>query len=183
MRIEAYMGWSRVGVAILGACLLLALGCAKTEPPVEEVIVETPPAPVAQLPVSLNEVMVALVNHAADPIWVAAWHSPETDGDWRELERLSYQLEMAGALLTIPGTGPMDQQWTSDPGWRDYANQLREAGEGAVAAVQARDLEAISHSGDVIVEICEGCHFDFKPDMPTGGKFGEISPNEADIEQ
>ena len=27
----------------------------------------------AQLPISHNEVMVALVNHAADPIWVAAW--------------------------------------------------------------------------------------------------------------
>ena len=32
-----------------------------------------------RLPVSLNEVMVALVNHSAVPIWLADWRNPETD--------------------------------------------------------------------------------------------------------
>ena len=136
-----------------------------------------------RLPVSLNEVMVALVNHSADPIWLAAWRNPETDKDWRNLERMAYQLQVAGALLVIPGNGPMDEEWTSDPQWTAWSNQLEAAGDRAVKAVAARDLTRISSSGDEIVEICEGCHMAFKPDLPTSGMFGELSPTAADFEE
>ena len=147
---------------------------------------EAPPAPepqvIERLPVSLNEVMVALVNQAADPIWIAAWHNPQTDKEWRELERRALQLELGGALLAVPGTGPTDGQWTSDPRWQAWSNQLTDVGVFARDAITRRDLELISKAGDDLVEICEGCHIDFKPDLPTGGMFGELSPNEADLE-
>lgn len=136
-----------------------------------------------RLPVSLNEVMVALVNHSADPIWLAAWRNPETDKDWRNLERMAYQLQVAGALLVIPGNGPQDEQWTSDAQWTAWANQLEAAGERAVKAVAARDVTRIASAGDQIVEVCEGCHMAFKPDLPTSGMFGELSPTAADFEE
>lgn len=135
-----------------------------------------------QLPISLNEVMVALVNQAADPIWVAAWRNPTTDADWRELERRALQLQVAGTLLTLPGTGPKDAVWTADPAWRDWADRLSAAGGQAVEAVRQRDLAAISRAGDALVEVCEGCHMQFKPAEPTGGKFGELSPTAGDFE-
>lgn len=135
-----------------------------------------------RLPVSLNEVMVALVNHSADPIWLAAWRNPQSDKDWRNLERMAYQLQVAGALLVIPGNGPMDEEWTSDSRWTAWASQLESAGDRAVKAVAARDITRIASSGDQIVEICEGCHIDFKPDLPTSGMFGELSPTAADFE-
>jgi hypothetical protein len=141
------------------------------------------PAEPFRLPVSLNEVMVALVNHSADPIWLAAWRNPETDKDWRNLERMAYQLQVAGALLVIPGNGPKDDEWTADPQWTAWSNQLEAAGDRAVKAVAARDLTRISSSGDEIVEICEGCHMAFKPDLPTSGMFGELSPTAADFEE
>lgn len=168
---------------------LVVGACSSGEPAASDAVagigpVETvePAAGDFVLPVSHNDVMVALVNHAADPIWVAAWHQPEDEADWRELERLATQLQLAGALLTIPGTGPVDQQWVRQPGWVDWSEQLRDAGAGALAAAEARDVEAISTAGDRIVEVCEGCHMDFKPDLPTGGKFGELSPTAADLE-
>jgi hypothetical protein len=136
-----------------------------------------------RLPVSLNEVMVALVNQSADPIWRAAWRNPESDRDWRNLERMAYQLQLAGALLEIPGNGRRDVEWTSNPQWSKWANQLEDAGERAVKAVAARDIERISRSGDEIVDICEGCHIDFKPDKPTSGMFGELSPTAEDFEE
>lgn len=136
-----------------------------------------------RLPVSLNTVMVAMVNQAADPIWVAAWRNPESDADWRELERRAVQLELGGTLLTVPGTGPLDDTWTSDPNWQKWAQQLRDVGTDAVSAVRARDIGAISAVGDAIVEICEGCHMDFKLALPTGGEFGELSPTSADFEE
>lgn len=135
-----------------------------------------------RLPVSINDVMVAMVNEAADPIWVAAWHQPSTDAQWRELERRAYQLELAGSLIAYPGTGGLDEKWTAKPPWKKWSNQLRDAGANAIVAVKARDSEQISKVGDQIVETCEGCHRDFKLAFPTGGKFGELSPTADDLE-
>jgi len=135
-----------------------------------------------RLPVSLNEVMVALVNSSADPLWVAAWRPPESEEGWRALERSAYQLELAGALLTVPGTGPLDEAWTSDPQWAEFSRQLKQAGLQSRAAVAERDLDAIKLAGDAIVETCEGCHIAFKLPEPTGGKYGELSPTASDFE-
>ena len=158
--------------AVMSVALLV--GCGEQAPP--------DPQSVTRLPVSHNEVMVALVNQSADPIWVAAWRNPQTEDDWRTLERLAYQLQIAGALLVMPGTGPNDDAWAADPNWRDFANQLMNAGAGAVVAANSRDVEAISAAGDQIVEVCEGCHFAFKPDVPSGGMYGTSSPTAADFE-
>lgn len=133
------------------------------------------------LPVSINEVMASLINHSADPIWVAAWRNPQTERDWRELEHLARQLQVGGALLTIPGTGPVDEQWTSQAGWQDYSMQLSAAAGRAVNAARSRDVELIARAGDEIVDICEGCHIDFKPDLPTMNIYGELSPTQDDF--
>ena len=117
-----------------------------------------------QLPVSLREVMVTLVNYAADPIWAAAWMSPQTDQEWNDLERLASQLEVAGALLTIPGTGPMDRERVADPKWQAFAVQLRDAAGSALEVIRKRDKAAISAAGDDIARVCKGCHAVFRPD-------------------
>ena len=178
------VGGARAGLVTLATTAALVLGCAQPaeQPGADADVGAAPPAQRFQLPVSLNQVMVALVNDAADPIWVAAWRNPESERDWRALERLGRQLEIGGALLTVPGTGPMDAAWTSEQGWTAWSEELRLAGAGAVAAAEARDVEAISLAGDRIVEVCEGCHMQYKPDLPTGGEFGELSPTAADFE-
>lgn len=133
------------------------------------------------LPVSINEVMASLINHSADPIWIAAWRNPQTERDWRELEHLARQLQLGGSLLTIPGTGPVDEQWTSRQGWQQYSTDLSAAAERAVNAARSRDVELIARAGDEIVAICEGCHIDFKPDLPTMNIYGELSPTQDDF--
>ena len=135
-----------------------------------------------ELPVSINEVMVALINDAADPIWVAAWKSPETDAQWRMLEHRATQLQLGGTLIAYPGTGGLDHKWTAKPTWRQWANQLSDASSEALTAIKARNIEGISTAGDRIVETCEGCHQAFKMDFPTGGQYGELSPNAADLQ-
>lgn len=129
-----------------------------------------------RLPISINEVMVALVNHAADPIWRADWDQPETDAEWREVERLAYQVQVGGTLIQFPGTGPMDDEWVSDPAWNRYAQQMSEAGQHAVNSARAQDQTLIRRAGDELVEACEACHIAFKPDLPTMDMFGELSP-------
>lgn len=129
-----------------------------------------------RLPISLNEVMVALVNQAADPIWTAAWNNPQTEADWRELERLAYQIQLGGAMLKIPGTGPLDDAWTDNPQWQEYAEQLSQDGAAAVRSVRSRDITLMGNVGAGLVETCEACHRAFKPDLPTMDMFGELSP-------
>lgn len=174
-------------MAILLCCTVNLSGCSKetTQTPQQSgTPTEVPQAAEPfRLPVSLNAVMVALVNHSADPIWLAAWRSPQSDKDWRNLERMAYQLQVAGALLVVPGSGPQDEEWTSDPQWITWADQLEQAGARAVQAVSAQDIEQIAKSGDEIVDICEGCHIAFKPDLPTSGMFGELSPTASDFEE
>lgn len=133
------------------------------------------------LPISINEVMASLINHSADPIWVAAWRNPQSEQDWRELEHLARQLQVGGALLTIPGTGPVDRQWTERPGWREYSEELSAVAGRAVNAARSRDVELISRAGDEIVEVCEGCHMDFKPGLPTMNIYGDLSPTADEL--
>lgn len=175
------MRLSRSSFAALGAVLLAAStgGCRQDG---ADIAAAPDAGTVAGLPVSYNRVMVALVNDAADPVWRAAWRTPESEADWRELERRAFQLEIAGTLLALPGTGPQDAEWSANPAWQTFATRLRASGETAVAAVQARDTERISLAGDEIVEVCEACHLVFKPDLPTEGLFGELSPTSADFE-
>jgi hypothetical protein len=175
----------KIATTLLAATLLSACGQEPSSPPAAapEALQPVTSAEPFRLPVSLNEVMVALVNHSADPIWLAAWRNPETDKDWRNLERMAYQLQVAGALLVVPGDGPMDDEWTADPQWTAWSNQLEAAGDRAVQAVAARDITRISSAGDEIVEICEGCHMAFKPALPTSGMFGELSPTATDFEE
>jgi len=175
----------RRAAAILTALLASSAACSEqTQSPapadVHTARNQQPPA-VSRLPVSLNTVMVAMINQAADPLWVAAWHNPATDKDWRELERRAVQLELGGTLLTVPGTGPLDDTWVANPAWRRWALKLRDVGADAVQAVKDRDIGQISAVGDATVDICEGCHAEFKLALPTGGEFGELSPRADDL--
>jgi hypothetical protein len=36
-------------------------------------------------------------------------------------------------------------------------------------AVDAKNQMALRSAGDALVEVCEGCHKQFKPDVPTEG--------------
>jgi hypothetical protein len=38
-----------------------------------------------------------------------------------------------------------------------------------VAAAKTKDSAAISSLGDQLVQVCEGCHRAFKPNIPTQG--------------
>jgi hypothetical protein len=150
---------------------LAVAGCAPQSEKVEEF----------RLPISINEVMASLINHSADPIWIAAWKNPQTDEDWRELEHLARQLQLGGSLITIPGTGPVDTMWTGREAWQEYSNALADTAGRAINAARSKDVELISRAGDEIVEICESCHRDFKPDLPTMNIYGELSPTAADL--
>jgi len=157
-----------VGILAIGALALAACAPAK-------VAEQAPTAPAAsaapKLPVSINAVMVAMVDHAAEPVWVSGYKPPKNAAAWRDLEHNSYEVAVTGKLLQLVGTGPNDAKWAADPKWIGFADAMSAAGMDVLKAAQAKDVAAVNTAGDRLVEACEGCHKAFKPAETTGGLY------------
>jgi hypothetical protein len=120
---------------------------------------------------SINAIMVALVDHAGHNLWNVEKEgmAPKTDADWLTVEEHAVQLIAAAPAITSGGTGVTDMIWSHNPSWRAHAQQMADAGAAALAAANARNLDALVAANGQVVESCEGCHKEFKPDLPTEG--------------
>ena len=125
------------------------------------------------VPVSINALMVAVVDHSAHEIWdagnVARSGGTLSGRDWQEIEQHSIQLAASGTLISLGGTGTADFGWVESPAWQGYARQLTESAMAAHEAVANQDQMALADAGDALAATCEACHQTFKPDAPTEG--------------
>ena len=160
------------------AATLLLSACSQEAPqqaatPTEPAADTLPvPFPAAQIKpaISFNILMVKFVDQAADPIWNAAVTPPKTDAEW-EADRVPRHA--AGrdryADARRAARAPMDMEWTNCAG---LGVLHRQDDGGALAAAQAarnKDVAALQTAGDDIVLNCEGCHREFKLELPTEG--------------
>ena len=125
------------------------------------------------LPISINEVMVSSIDHAAHEVWNAPVKekSPKTDQDWTELEHHALQLVALSRTILLAGTGKADANWVKSPEWTKNAQALTDASTAALTGIRAKELSAIDAAGDKLVMSCEDCHKAFKPEIPSEGKF------------
>jgi cytochrome c556 len=136
-----------------------------------------PPAAVAQAAmtakpeVSINEVMVALVDHAGHNLWDVEKEgkAPKTDADWQNVWEHAVQIVAAGPAITVGGTGPSDAVWVKSPSWHTYAQRMSDAGVAARNAAKSKNFDALVTANGQLVDSCEGCHKEFKPALPTEG--------------
>src|ERR1019366_9924894 len=131
----------------LGGAVIVLAGCTTA--------VEKPAAPVQPAftgVVPINDIMVDVVDHNAHIIWNAAdpKRAPKTDQDWHNLEYAATTIAVAGNMILIPGPPKDDHLWTSDPAWRQFAEDETKAARKAVQAVDHHDLKALSAAGDDI---------------------------------
>ncbi len=120
--------------------------------------------------ISINEVMVAQIDHAAHFIWDAA--NPDlsaTQVDWGEVEHHAIQLISSRAALTMGGTGVNDAMWIAQRSWRSYVQTMNEASLMALNASRTQNRSTLSRAGDLLISSCEGCHQQYKPEIPTEG--------------
>jgi Cytochrome C' len=170
MRTFISIGIVALGVAALG-------GCSPTTPAETATASPKAPAPTAAahpaitLPVSINAVMVALVDHASEPLWVDAYKKARTADGWRETEYDAYQMAVSGKLIQLAGTGPNDAAWVVEPEWKESADTMTSAGMDALKAAQAKDTKALAAAGDKLVAACETCHKKFKPGLTSMGLY------------
>ncbi len=169
----------RIFLATAAALAVLA-ACApeKAPPPVAAAEAPAPvvaTAPPITLPVSINAVMVALVDHASEPLWLDAYEPPKTEARWLDAEHHAYQMAVVGKLIRLAGTGPNDTDWVKDPDWNKMADEMSAAGMDALSAAKARNVDMLNTAGDRLVAACEACHKQFKPGLTSMGIYK--SPN------
>ena len=124
------------------------------------------------LPVSINALMVTLIDHSAHYIWdySSVLESRSlTDKEWQVVEYYSVQLAASGPLIKLGGTGVMDKQWVTTPGWKKWSTQLSDVAVSALQATRDHDKAGLIKANNDLVDVCEGCHKDFKPEVPTEG--------------
>jgi hypothetical protein len=152
-------------LVLLASCLAL-IGCGR---PVERGAVG-PTTSVPFVPeISINEIMVGQVDHAAHPLLGLSMASDLTIGAWQELEHSAIQLVSATTALTMGGSGVNDAMWVVQSGWREYAGQMSAASGQALTATRNQDLPALLDAADRLRNSCDNCHRQYKPEIPTEG--------------
>lgn len=155
--------------AITGTWLIAGCGTpAPVQPP--PTAPATSAAPVTS-PVSINASMVSIVDHAGHQLWNAEreGHAPKTKAEWEILAEHATQLAAAGALVSVPGTGIQDRTWVATPGWQKWSRAMSDAALAALNATEGEDLQALVAANGQLVQSCEGCHQEFKPELPSEG--------------
>jgi hypothetical protein len=155
---------------LIGCCAgatLSLLACAGPPPP-RETAVPDPRPPAYRPVVSLNEVMVHVVNHNGHVVWDAdvPGQEPKTDEQWAGIEAAAVTLAAAGAITMSGGTGDGDRLWLKEPDWQRHSQALAGAGLAAVKAARARNRQALTDAGDALVLSCINCHREYKLGVP-----------------
>ena len=101
---------------------------------------------------TVTQLMQAMVIPASNALFNLPRNVPADDQGWSEVQNSAVILAESGNLLMI-GSRAQDSGV-----WRATSRALVDAGEVALRAAQARDVESIADAGNQIIEACESCH-------------------------
>lgn len=106
---------------------------------------------------TVKQVMNSLITPATATIWGA--YQLETEGQWQEVENAALAVIGAGNLLAMGGAGDGESALAADADWQRFNAQMIAAARQVMAAVAARDEEALFNVGnDALYPPCESCH-------------------------
>lgn len=164
---------------VVVATTVVAAACTSTPEGTSAEIVAPVKADALYTPVvSLNEIMVYVVDPHANELWDAAMSPPTTDAGWQQLNHAAVALAASGNLTKLGGNGPTDPRWTREEHWQSYSQGVAEAGLAAVKAVNAQDATALTKAGDELVLTCITCHREYKLDVPKIWTERQFPPEE-----
>jgi hypothetical protein len=170
------------------SALCALTGCsAETTPPAAPAT--APPIASLEPIASIQELMQSEVDPSADHIWDAVEtvvsrsgteeRHPRTDAQWDDIRRSAITLIEATNLLQMnerrvsakpfaaEANGALDSTQIAQrlavnrAAFNAFAQSLRTAVLQQLAAIDARDPEALIHAGGEVDEVCEGCHLTF----------------------
>ena len=162
---------------IAGAAILALAGCDANPTGKNRVFVENPPP---TLPVSINAMMVGMVDDSADMLWaVGNGDLPRDEHDWYLVRNSAYQTIIGSKAMQLAGTGPNDVDWVADPEWQRLSDELSAIGMEALSLAEAQQVEGWDALGDRLVQNCLACHEQFKPEIPSEGILHESTERES----
>ena len=131
--------------AVARVCLgiVVALWLAGTVMPQQK---ERPPV------ATITELMQAMVIPASNTLFNVPRNVPQDDAGWDVVRNSAVLLAESGTLLMRDGRAEDSEVWAVT------SRALAEAGEVALQAARARDVEAIGDSGNLLIDACERCH-------------------------
>jgi hypothetical protein len=165
---------------VLVAASLLA-GCAAPAPE------QPPPAAPPYRPVAtIREIMNSVIDPSVDVVWNSVAtvidngmtdRAPKTDEDWAEVRRHALIVSEAANLLLMrdrpvappgapsqaPGVELAPEEIRSlidknPDGWNFYVQELQDSLKPALAAIDAKNPQALFDAGEQIDTTCENCH-------------------------
>jgi hypothetical protein len=169
---------------VLAAASLLA-GCAAPAPEAENPPpAASPYRPVA----TIREVMNSVIDPSVDEVWNSVKtvigdgkgtveHAPAVDEDWAEVRRHALIVSEAANLLLMhdrpvapPGAPSLAPGIELTPeeirslidknpdGWDFYVREFQDSLKPALAAIDAKNAQALFDAGEKIDTTCENCH-------------------------
>ena len=168
--------------AVVGLVASVLAGCA-TPAPGQPPPAEAPYRPVA----SIREVMNSVIDPSIDIVWNSVKtviddgrmteHAPATDEQWAEVRRHALIVSEAANLLLMPGRpvappgaasmapgvelAPEEIRKLIDEnrdGWNVFVQAFQDSLKPALAAIDAKDPQALLAAGEQIDTTCETCH-------------------------
>jgi hypothetical protein len=168
-------------LGLFAAAMVFVAGCSSgtaDRPAADSAVTPAAAGPAYTPVVSLNEMMVYVVDPHANEIWDAATRPPTTDTEWAQLNRAAIAMAAAGSLTKMSGNGANDRQWLEQADWTRHSQALSDAGLAAVAAVRAKDAAAVSKAGDQLVLTCINCHREYRLNVPQIWTERQLPPEE-----
>jgi hypothetical protein len=115
--------------------------------------------------VNMKDLMLNVVDPAADTIWAAVGtvidetgtHEkfPETQDDWDAVRAGAIQLAESGNLLLIPARSGGSPEWIAE------SRAMIDAANRAIKIIEAKDKDALFTVGGDIYDVCTNCHRQF----------------------
>lgn len=128
------------------------------------------PAPAPQMPpfqtsVNMKDLMLNVVDPAADTLWESVGtvitaegtfeKAPATDDEWAGVRAGAIQLAEAGNLLLIPARSNGSPEWIAE------ARAMIDASNRALKIIEGKDKDALFTVGGDIYDVCTNCHRQF----------------------
>jgi len=145
----------------LGAALLF--GCSAPQSP------PAPAAPPLSPVVNVRQLMVWIVDPAADVIWGSVKTiiteagtkeiAPHTDEEWDAVRNSAAMVAESGNLLMMEGRARDGKEWMT------AARGLIAAAGRALKAAEARKVDALFTAGGDVYDACSACHRRYAPGL------------------
>lgn len=147
-----------VAAALLFAAALACGPAEGTGPPFREVA-------------GTRLLMASVMEPAADHLWASVgWIigpegeeniQPQTDEEWTLVRNAAVTVAESGNLLM------MDRRKVDDEDWIAWCRQLIDAGDAAMQAADARDVQGVFDTGEQVYFACAGCHAQYWANDPN----------------